>query len=304
MDERDRERTDPSPDAARWSDEEIGALLERAGARPRLAAEDVRVLTDAARSAWRARHAEEPGQDSLGAAGGRGRRSWWAVAGLAAALVLAVGVAVSVGWWWRARGAGVEPATVASVETIAGAVTILDADGRAREARKDQPLVAGLAVASGDGRDGAPGRTLLRLADGASVRLDRGSLVRFVSASVLALERGAVYVDSEPVLGADRRDRQVRTDRAIEVRTALGTARDVGTRFAVRLVEESERAGPRQVRVRVRVRSGAVVVERSGRSRRAVAGQELTVGPRDAALRDVEVYGPEWQWVLDTAPEA
>ena len=28
------------------------------------------------------------------------------------------------------------------------------------------------------------------------------------------------------------------------------------------------------------------------------------MGPRDAALRDVEVYGPEWQWVLDTAPEA
>ena len=43
----------------------------------------------------------------------------------------------------------------------------------------------------------------------------------------------------------------------------LGTARDVGTRFAVRLLEESERAGPR--RCQVRVRSGAVVVERTGR---------------------------------------
>ena len=183
------------------------SLLERAGARPQVAAEDVRAITGAARSAWQARHAGEKG---LRADAGLRRRAWWAAAALAAGVVLALGVAVSFGWWWRARPAA-EPAAVASVETIAGAVTILDADGRARAAQKEQALAAGAAVVSGDGRDGAPGRALLRLADGGTVRLDRGSLVRLVSGSVLALERGAIYVDSE---AAGRQDRGARRDGA------------------------------------------------------------------------------------------
>ena len=137
----------------------------------------------------------------------------------------------------------------------------------------------GAALRSGD----PEGRASLRLAGGATVRLDAATRLRLASAAILELESGAVYVDT----GAGRGP--------IEVRTSLGTVRDVGTRFAVQVAPETA--------LRVRVRDGEVLTERRGRTYRTQAGEELELRRNGTSeRRAVAPYGPSWEWTLEAAP--
>src|SRR2546427_815740 len=82
------------------------------------------------------------------------------------------------------------------------------------------------------------GRAALRLDAGPSVRLDAGSDLRLVSAHVLELRRGAVYVDTgarSPNGSAATASGAEGPASPIEIRTSLGRVRDVGTQFEVRL---------------------------------------------------------------------
>ncbi len=126
----------------------------------------------------------------------------------------------------------------------------------------------------------------LEIAGGATARLDVGTRLRLLSPTVLEMERGAVYVDTG-----------TGPHKAVEVRTAVGTVRDIGTRFAVRIVE------PERSALLVRVRDGEVLTEQGGRTYRTQAGQELILR-RDgtAERRETAPYGPEWAWVLEAAP--
>ncbi len=129
---------------------------------------------------------------------------------------------------------------------------------------------------------GAGSRAAFQLASGHELRLDVDTRLRLVSERTLTLERGALYVDSR---GAPS---------TIEIRTPLGTARDVGTRFEVRLGSGE---------LRVRVRDGVVEVDRAGETHQAGAGAELTLDATGTpARRAIPVYGPEWRWSLEVAP--
>jgi ferric-dicitrate binding protein FerR (iron transport regulator) len=127
----------------------------------------------------------------------------------------------------------------------------------------------------------------LRLAGGPTVRLDIQTRLRFVSAAALELERGALYVDS----GSGSRHA------AIEIRTPVGTARDIGTRFAVRVLDATKPA------LIVRVRDGEVLTRHRGHSYLTPAGQELLLR-RDGTTerRAASPHGPEWDWVLEASP--
>ncbi|HLF56498.1 MAG TPA: hypothetical protein VI942_06600, partial [Thermoanaerobaculia bacterium] len=98
----------------------------------------------------------------------------------------------------------------------------------------------------------------------------------------LELERGALYVDSAGAPAA----------RAPEIVTPLGSFRELGTQFEVRLLEGDG--------ARLRVREGAVAFERAAP---AGAGEELLVAA-DGELRrgPVATHGEAWDWVLETAP--
>ncbi len=127
----------------------------------------------------------------------------------------------------------------------------------------------------------ATSRVALRLDDGTSVRVDRASRARLLAPAVIELASGALYVDTG------------RDSTALEVRTAFGTAHDIGTQFEVRLDPAA---------VRVRVRSGVVELRRSGESLTARAGTELTVSSGGATQRAIPANAPDWAWAVGLAP--
>jgi ferric-dicitrate binding protein FerR (iron transport regulator) len=128
------------------------------------------------------------------------------------------------------------------------------------------------------------GRAALRLASGHAVRLDVDTRLRFLGESVLALERGALYADSHEALAGA----------SLEIRTPFGVARDIGTRFELRLHLAS---------LRVRVRDGLVNVTRRGETHEARTGAELTLHASGRVERGtVPAFGPHWQWSLEIAP--
>lgn len=139
-------------------------------------------------------------------------------------------------------------------------------------------------IQEGDGVDTTTGgQAALRLALGASVRIDRGTRLRLISGSSIFLDEGAIYVESGESSGA----------RSLEIRTTLGLVRDIGTRFEVRLNRSA---------LRVRVRDGVVQLSQSGRSHDARPGDELTLDGSGAILRrTIPVHGADWAWVAALA---
>jgi ferric-dicitrate binding protein FerR (iron transport regulator) len=127
----------------------------------------------------------------------------------------------------------------------------------------------------------AESRVGLQLTDGSSIRIDRGSRVRFVTPTVLQVIAGAAYVAT------------AEHSHGFEVRTAMGTLRDIGTRFEVRVTPTL---------LRLRVRAGTVEIRRGTVIDTAAAGTEATVSTTGIAVRPVPAYGVEWAWTTDVAP--
>jgi ferric-dicitrate binding protein FerR (iron transport regulator) len=127
----------------------------------------------------------------------------------------------------------------------------------------------------------ARARVAFRFSDGTSVRLDVGSRARALSLHAIELSSGAAYVDTGRESGR------------FEVRTPVGTARDVGTQFEVRLLDRT---------VRLRVRTGVVELSDGGRSVSGRAGTEIILSDGAAASRPIAAHGPEWEWTTRVSP--
>jgi ferric-dicitrate binding protein FerR (iron transport regulator) len=168
------------------------------------------------------------------------------------------------------------PELVGTVERLAGGVELRAANGGA------QPLLAGARLLSGGSvGTAADGRVAVRLASGASLRLDTGSRLAFVSPASLRLESGAVYVDSQ---GGP----------SVVVETPLGRVEERGTQFEVRLAGGA---------VRVRVREGGVNLSATGGSWDAARGEELLLSAGGSLVRgSVPFHGAPWSWVQEIAP--
>ena len=246
----------------------IGRLLRLAGPRPAAPHEREARVKELVRARWRA---------SIQA---RRRRRWLAGGGLGLAATLAL--AAMAGLFYRPQADPVPlfDGPVAVVEAISGTVLIAaDARHEGRPLRVGDQVDSGTVVDTGD-----KGRAAIRMASGSSLRLDHGTRLRGLTDVAVELESGALYFDSNGVGEVE----------PIAVHTSYGVVHDVGTLFEVRL-------GERQMRVRVR--EGAVNLDRDGRLHDAEAGIELTVGA-DGALsrRSVPVFGPDWEWILAVAP--
>ncbi len=296
-------------------EEQVRRLLERAGRRAEVPAEDLAEIKAAFRIAWRehvgrgvgdvpAAPAEPEPADPVRRGPWSDRRLW----ALAATLLLVAGL----GWWWQAgrlggpAGSGAQTGAArevaARVESVSGVAEVL-VPGGSQPARlavgQEVPAGAELRTEGGPGSSAtARGRVALRLAAGPSLRLDFDSRVRLASPALIELERGAVYLDS----GLDS-GRQTGAAEAgpVTVRTPLGDVEEIGTQFEVRLSGVSE--------VQVRVREGAVRLTGEGVSavaaveRDATGGVELSlIAGRPLIRRPIAAHGPLWRWILATAP--
>ena len=191
------------------------------------------------------------------------RRQVWALAAAAAVVLTLIGVRIAF-----RRDAVATADTLARVEQVLGGSNVGPGDSVVAE----QWLIT-----EADG--------LLTLGGGWSIRLAPDSRARFLSAATVELDRGAVYVDS----GA-------RSERSgsVVVATAFGRVAELGTRFLVRVDEQ---------KLQVRVRDGSVAVGEGHGRHEAHGGTELTVDATGrASLRQVPVFGPDWDWVLRAAP--
>ena len=168
------------------------------------------------------------------------------------------------------------PAEVATLHLVKGSI-VINRDGADRQVRE-----AGLRLQTGDRVTSQDSRAALMFADGVAVRLDRETAVTLESGRVTLL-RGAAYVDA----GREPRGS------GLAVETPLGVVRHVGTQFEVRLLGDT---------VRVRVREGAVVVERESGRWTSRAGEALLIAPnKSAEQQTTTTSGPDWNWVSELA---
>lgn len=246
--------TNPDDDIRRW--------LDLARPRPAVAAERTDRVREAVHAAWR---------DAVKHRLVR-RRVMLGLAGLSAAAAFVLAVLL------RAPTPAPPPTmTAARLLSTTGAIT--RADG--------SPLGVGDSIPTGVSVRVAPaGLATLALVDGGEVRLDHGTMIVFDAARSLAIDRGAIYVDSGAAANSQTPP--------IHVRTSVGIVSDVGTRFEVRL-EGGE--------WHVRVRDGAVRFEGTRARRDAHAGRELVVRS-DGSVdeRAVLPYAASWRWATLAAP--
>ena len=153
---------------------------------------------------------------------------------------------------------------------------------RRQESEGRQPLAVSMAISTDDVIEtDEVSRASLRVSDGSSVRIDRASRLRFVGPRTIELIAGAAYVAT-----AD-------ASQGFEVRTTMGTIRDVGTQFEIRFGDST---------LRLRVRTGTVEIVRGTGVTAAAAGSEATVTATAVDLRPASGDGSEWSWTREIAP--
>jgi ferric-dicitrate binding protein FerR (iron transport regulator) len=239
----------------------IERLLKLAGPRPDVPGERAVRVRAAVQERWQDCVTEHKAAEK------KARLARWRVPamGLAAAVVLTVAAVLGV-QTLRA------PIDVATVQQIAGTVS-LDTNGGLHGGRV---LVAGSLL-----RTGTDGGARLALASGHTLFVDRGSMLELVGPERLELIAGAVYLESQD--GGSG---------SVTVRTPYGRASDIGTRFEVRLLDQS---------MRVRVRDGSVELGEDrffgADVRVAAAGEELLLdeaGRFERTAMDDEA--DHWAW--------
>lgn len=248
----------------------IETLLRHTGRRPPVPADRARRVEATVREHWRAELRRRSSR----------RRRTWAAAALATAATVAA--AIGLGLWQR-----IPPAT----ETAALVEMVVDSAWlQLAPAAANSPPVALLPGAKVElGSELATerhGLLAIRMSTGHSVRIDSGTRVRLLAENVLALDRGAVYVDSigpgGPALAA------------VEIRTPLGNVRELGTQFEVRQLGSS---------MRVRVREGKVTLDGRAAAVEVSAGHELQLGEDGSTTRrDLIPSGADWLWIAPITP--
>lgn len=274
-----RDEVTNDTDTERW----LERRLKEAGPRPPLPEEDIAWLHQVARRAWERSQGQER----------RAARSAWSPA-WTALLAAGVGCVVLLGYWflgggWREAPALAGPAVlVARLERVVGEFEVRVAPSAAwerwAETAAGREIVAGSELRTGVGE--RAGRPALRWSDGASLRVDRESLVRLSGSAEVELARGALYVDSPPEAVP-----------GLTISTPHGRFTEIGTQFEVRV--QVHGAGWS----RLRVREGRVEVARDDERSVTDAGQELTVRPGMPVERGAVLpFGEPWEWTVAAAP--
>ncbi len=234
---------------------EIARLLARVGTRPEPAPEAMQIAREAALDAWKDTLAER-----------RRERNRWAMIGMAASLVLSLGFA----WQLLIKA----PQSESQIYRLANVVA--DVDWQSESQTAWQPVVEATTLRAGDRLQSGPGSYAALTTDtGLSVRLDHDTLIELQADSTLRLHHGAVYIDAPGEL-------------SLAVLTPWGEARDIGTRYEVRVTGNDWQVQVRDGRVEMSDDEAGVAVVGAGERRRADGSRFISdsVSPADAS----------WSW--------
>lgn len=223
-------------------DAEIAELLSHAGARVEPPIEIMREVHAAVHAQWR----------QVVQARQRRRRifAWGAAAAVG---VLAVGVTVTL------QRSDIQQQPIATLQRTDGEIFVA-ADGTHWNRLHDgQHIAVGDSVRS-------EARAALRFDNGIALRIDRGTVLQVKTADRLALNVGAVYVDSPPARNANM----------LVIDTHAGSVRHVGTQYLVRTRPDG---------IDVSVREGRVLIEHTTDSSTAAAGERLAMSKQGVVQR-------------------
>jgi hypothetical protein len=242
-------------------------LLTAAGTGPEIPDGGADRVKAAIRSSW---------QDEV-AINARQRRRLWA-GGLAAAAALVIAVVLVPRLQRDSAPTGLTAITVA---VINGGLEVTPPGSTASFLG---PADAGSVIPDGSLVRTRPGqRASMWLSGGQSLRLDDETVARLDSERSISLDSGAVYISSARGI-----------ESGIEVRTAFGTATDIGTQFEVRFENDS---------LDVSVREGMVSLARGGDEYRITDGIRFSVDAAGAVTTTpVTPYDPDWAWTGEIAP--
>lgn len=239
-------------------DEEIAQLLRTVGTRDEPPADVSADVERAVHAAW---------LDVVAARRRRRRVVWAAAASLCA---VSIGVAVSV------KLIDDQGTLVATLERVDGEIFVAATDHQWTRITPGQRIAVGDSI-----RSVAP--AALSFDDGVSLRIDQGTSLRIAQDDRVALDVGAVYVDSGSSVGD-----------ALVISTRAGSVRHIGTRYQVRTRVDG---------IDVSVREGRVVIESDAGSNVANAGEQLAVSMRGSIeRRQISPADAQWRWASDIAP--
>ncbi len=237
----------------------VAALMRAAGRRKEPPADAYQRVLTAATVAFREKAAK--------------RRTRLVMLSAAAASVAAIAIALAT--QWSMPSAKADMATVARVVGSAELAVGVNWQPMARP---------GGALGKGDLlRTLAGGAVALVLDGGASLRLAAATEVQLGGPRRVLLLSGTIYLDNTGSVGT-----------GYEIETPVGTARDVGTQFELRVSDGV---------LRVRVREGSVDIDRAGLHLSGAAGEQLEIGALGGVTRSsIATTDAEWQWAESIAP--
>jgi len=263
----------PRDDSARFDtrnapDEKlVERLLSAAGPGPKIPDGGADRVKAAIRPEWK--------NEVAGAARQR-RRLWGGALAAAAAVIVAVVVVPRL----QNSDLSTGPAAI-TLEVVSGGIEVTAPGSMVSFLGPDD---AGAVVPDGSLVRTRPGhRAALRLTGGQSLRIDDSTTVRLDSERSISLDSGAVYISSADVSGP-----------GVEVRTAFGTATEIGTQFVVRLEGDT---------LEVAVREGLVALVGGEDEYRITHGIRLSMDGRgEVATAPIAAYDPAWAWTQEIAP--
>ncbi|WP_439101633.1 FecR family protein [Congregibacter sp.] len=250
---------DQGPKQADMNEEQIASLLQSVGERPKPDPAAMARARLEVREAWR-----ESVQDSFS------QRSPWRYVAAAASVVLALGFAFMLSQQFPSE----QSLPLAQLVPGHGPVEYRANSDESETAwhltQEEAEFAVGDSVRTTEKSYGA-----LTLADGAQLRMDRDTQLNFMADGELFLQRGAVYVEAPG-------------ESTVTIYSDRGVARDIGTRFEVRLVDQGWR---------IQVREGKVIVEDEvAGSAVADTGVRLLAVNQGFAREPVSSSDDSWSW--------
>jgi len=168
---------------------------------------------------------------------------------------------------------------------VVARVVSLDGTAVARAEDGIIPLAANAALPARTTLE-SRGRMALAVGGSLSLRLDRGTRLKFDGADQVTLLAGSLYVDSGGLNASS----------PLRIRTPAGEVSHIGTQFQVFVSDEL---------TRVRVREGRVLLESRGGERRQdlATGDALEVrGDQYLLEHGLPSFGTDWAWAAALAP--